>query len=62
MFMNPVIISSSIPLHIIPGVGCGGVVLLGEDASNSNELPQEPERKALGYLENASNEMDNTNP
>jgi hypothetical protein len=60
--MNRVIIRSSLPLHIIPGVGCGGVILLGEDESNGNELPQEPERKALLYLENSSKERDGTNP
>jgi len=48
-------IRSSLPLHLIPGVGCGGVVLLGGEEPDSRELPNELELKALLCLENSSN-------
>jgi hypothetical protein len=59
--MGKTIIMSSVPLHIVPGVGCGSVTLLGERATN-DELIKESELKPLRDLENSDNEIDDTNP
>ena len=47
---------SSLPLHITPGVGCGGVVLLSEPIP-TEKLLKEPELKALRDMENSANEI-----
>lgn len=60
--MNRAIISSSIPLHIVPGVGCGGVLVLAEDEANSSKLSKEPEPKAPLSLDYPSNETDGGSP
>lgn len=62
MNMNRAIINSSIPLHRVPGVGCGGVLVLTEDEANSSKLSKEPEPKAPLSLDYPSNETDVGSP
>ena len=54
--MEKTIVMSSLPLHITPGVGCGGVVLLSEPIP-TEKLLKEPELKALRDMENSANEI-----
>jgi hypothetical protein len=54
-----IIIGSSLPLHIISGVGCGGVLLLDEPTTN-HEDPEESESKVLGNLENSDTKAHNS--
>jgi len=59
--MEKVIITSSIPLHISPLVGCGGVMVINENM-RADEVTPKPEIKAVQDVVSLDDETNQTNP
>ena len=59
--MEKTIIVSSIPLHIAPGIGCAGVMLIREPVGTGKIAP-ESELKALHDTGGVDDKTNETNP